>query len=74
MSDKRDPNSPEATGDWDDSVEKLLAEYRARELVPKEASEDVKEAIDAGEKSRALRIIVKRRRQLRREDLSKGSE
>jgi len=74
MSDKRNPNRPEGSGDWDDSVERLLEEYRARGLVPEEFTEEIKAAIDDGEEARALRIIVKRRRQLRKEELSEDSD
>ena len=54
--------------DPDDEVERLLAEYEARGLIPDEVVDDVDAAVAAGETARALRLVTKRRRHLRRDD------
>ena len=74
MSDETDPNHPDGSGDWDNSVEELLDEYRARGLVPEGLEEEVKAAIEDGEEARILLKVVKRRRRSRQEGPSKDSE
>ena len=73
MSDETDSNPPNGSGDWDDSVEKLLDEYRARGLVPEELDEELKAAIEDGEEARILLKVVKRRRRSRQEGSSEDS-
>lgn len=74
MSDETDPNRPDGSGDWDDSVEVLLEEYRARGLVPEELEGELKAAIEDGEEARILLEVVERRRRSRQEGLSEDSD
>jgi hypothetical protein len=74
MSDETDPNHPDGSGGWDDSVEKLLDEYKARGLVPEELDEEIKAAIEDGEEARILLKVVKRRRRSRQEGSSEDSD
>ena len=74
MNDKNNPGPQTDPGDSNDGVEKLLAEYKSRGLVPEKFTDEIKAAIEAGKEARALRIIVKRRRQSRQENLSEQSE
>jgi|JXWS01.1.fsa_nt_gb hypothetical protein len=60
--------------DPDDEVERLLAEYEARGLIPDEVVDDVDAAVAAGETARALRLVTKRRRHLRRDDDAENPE
>lgn len=74
MSDEMDPNRPDGSGDWDDSVEVLLEEYRARGLVPEELEGELKAAIEDGEEARILLEVVERRRRSRQKDPSEDNE
>ncbi|MFQ3285850.1 MAG: hypothetical protein ACI9TI_000883 [Natronomonas sp.] len=58
----------------DDEVARLLAEYDARGLIPDEVADDVDVAVEAGDAARALRLITKRRRHLRRDDSAENPE
>jgi hypothetical protein len=74
MTEEDNPDPKTDPGDSNDGVEKLLAEYKSRGLVPEKFTDEVQAAIEAGKEARALRIIVKRRRQSRQENLSDRSE